>query len=286
MVRASKNIASKGFHTYAEKKRTSFGSVNQALGADSGLPFCHCPLSLSPCIEPVVSPSGHVYEREVILEYILTKSAELKDQTRLYEIQESKNNQELLKITNSSLSNSIENQKDFISRQDSIANDSIIKPSYLNDDRSKRIDDTTNEEKLSQLSKANPFLPRFQPVAAPDKIKQPMKRPPSPMTKKPLRAKDLIPMKISKDTKDANDSKYICPVTSKTINTQSIVFIKTTGIPMLESAYKDLNIGKSLVCPITNKKFQSGDVIKLKRSITGYAAGDKLIAKKWKAGLN
>jgi nitric oxide synthase-interacting protein len=61
------------------------GTVTQRLGRDSQLPFGYCCLSLHPAVDPVVSPSGHVYSREAILEYILQKTREIKAAAQEYE---------------------------------------------------------------------------------------------------------------------------------------------------------------------------------------------------------
>ena len=84
----SKNCGDKHHFTYAEKKKAKLGSVAQRLGADSQLPFGYCPLSLNPITDAVVSPSGHIYSRESILEYLLLKTQEIKAQARAFELQQ------------------------------------------------------------------------------------------------------------------------------------------------------------------------------------------------------
>jgi hypothetical protein len=73
---------------YAEKVQAGVGSITQRLGADSQQPFGHCCLSLAPVEDAVMTPSGHIYEREAILEYLLMKTKELKKQARLFEQQQ------------------------------------------------------------------------------------------------------------------------------------------------------------------------------------------------------
>lgn len=85
--RHSKNTGSKPCFTYHEKAK-AFGSITQRLGGESQLPFGYCSLSLTPAEDPVVSPSGRLYSREFILEYILTKTQELKKQRMDYEEQQ------------------------------------------------------------------------------------------------------------------------------------------------------------------------------------------------------
>ncbi|RYG66462.1 hypothetical protein EON64_09690 [archaeon] len=64
------------------------GSLKQRLGTDSQLPFGYCSLSLQPSVEPVVTPSGRIYSRESMLEYLLAKSKELKQAQIEYEAQQ------------------------------------------------------------------------------------------------------------------------------------------------------------------------------------------------------
>ena len=73
---------------YHEKVQAGVGSITQRLGTDSQQPFGHCCLSLAPVEDAVMTPSGHIYEREVILEYLLKKTKELKKQAKDFEKQE------------------------------------------------------------------------------------------------------------------------------------------------------------------------------------------------------
>lgn len=63
-------------------------ALKQRLGTESQLPFGYCGLSMYPAEDPVVTPSGHIYSRESILEYLLTKSKEIKEQCKAYEEQQ------------------------------------------------------------------------------------------------------------------------------------------------------------------------------------------------------
>lgn len=60
------------------------------MGTDSQLPFGHCCLCLQPVNQCVVSPSGHAYCRECILEYILAKTKDIKRQQQLYEAEQAR----------------------------------------------------------------------------------------------------------------------------------------------------------------------------------------------------
>ncbi len=81
--------------------------------------------------------------------------------------------------------------------------------------RKKVIDDTDSNEKLAQLRKVSPWVPQFTPQAKDGDLKEPPKRPPSPLSGRPLRSKDLIPIDLIKETSNDNAAgvtRYMCPV--------------------------------------------------------------------------
>ena len=47
-----------------------------------------CSLSLQPCVQPVVTPSGVLYDKEVIIEYILSRKKEIERETKAWEAQQ------------------------------------------------------------------------------------------------------------------------------------------------------------------------------------------------------
>jgi nitric oxide synthase-interacting protein len=85
--RHSKNCGDRHHFTYHEKSKSGIGSITQRLGTDSQLPFGYCPLSLNPIEDAVISPSGRIYSREAILEYLLNQTKELKIKQEAYEVQ-------------------------------------------------------------------------------------------------------------------------------------------------------------------------------------------------------
>lgn len=60
------------------KKQSGYGSINERLGADAIKEFDACSITMQTCREPLVSPDGHVFDKESILEYILKQKKELK----------------------------------------------------------------------------------------------------------------------------------------------------------------------------------------------------------------
>jgi len=80
MARKSKQPGGHNPLTAHERKKfakDTYGTTTARLGQDSQYAFANCGLSLHPAKErPVATPSGVIYERSAMLEYMLTKTQE------------------------------------------------------------------------------------------------------------------------------------------------------------------------------------------------------------------
>ena len=121
MPRHSSNNTARGFHSRGEKERarkdTGWGTQKLRLGTEMQLPFGHCCLSLEPVQEPVVSPSGHLYSKEMVYEYLLTKVKGLKRQRAAFDAQQAEATQQRDDDAASSKRKKLQN---FADRQDGI----------------------------------------------------------------------------------------------------------------------------------------------------------------------
>ena len=79
-----------GGHNTADGNHVSFGwgSESRTLDGDAMKEIDACSLSLQPCVEPVVTPSGILYDKQVVVEYILSRKKELERELRAWESQE------------------------------------------------------------------------------------------------------------------------------------------------------------------------------------------------------
>ena len=78
-----------GVFSHGERKQCDFmQSLEARCGSDSQLPFGWCALSLQPAVDPVATPSGHIYSRECLLEHMVAKQAELKRARELWEAEQ------------------------------------------------------------------------------------------------------------------------------------------------------------------------------------------------------
>lgn len=281
-TRHSKNCGDKHHFTHAEKVKAGLGSLKQKIGSESQLPFGHCCLSMHPAEDAVVSPSGHLYSREAILEYLLLKNKEIKQTQRLFEEQ-----QRRLHSSAGEEAALAEEQavRDFTQSQDGVADIAGKRKVEAIDPRhqeliKKKIDHTDKAIKLAALQKMSPWLPLYTPSAAPAAIKEPPKRPLSPFSGRPIRTKDLIPVTLTKENETDGGAKqhFICPVSRKTITTQKVVLLRNTGILMLEDTAKQLAY-PTMTCPMTGKSFKQEDILHLSKAASGFSASGKTESK-------
>lgn len=204
-----------------------------------------------PAEDPCVSPSGRIYSREAILEYLLKKSKEIKLATKIYEEQQAREKQnvsEALQLAQEMRIKSFEQSNDIVTigkrKSDEVANTSS---EYL-EKRKKVIDDTDVAVKLEQLKQVSPWVPQFTPQAeAIQAVAPPPKRPPSPFSGKPLRAKDLIPITLVKENdSDASSGsstvRFVCPVSRYFIEISA--FATVTMMINSRVLYLSLNVEK------------------------------------------
>jgi len=237
MGRHSKNKGDRAFISKDEfSSYNSAGSLSTRLGTDSQLPFGYCALSLHPVVDGVISPSGRLYSKEFILEYLLTRTKEIKQQQKDYDNQiaklEVKEELKMIEDKNHKVKQFVESQSNIISNNSNslVVNNNSSGNSEYWESRKRKIDDTDKETKLAELQRVSPWVPQFTPSAAPSLIKEPPKRPLSPFSNRALRVKDLMPIDLIRESPEEEDSKsgptrYICPVSRKTITTQKVIYI-------------------------------------------------------------
>lgn len=111
MGKHSKNNNDRAFFSYHERRAANFGrhssgmlgghntaggnyrdrgwgSETRTLDLDSMKDLDACSLSLQVCVDPVVTPRGVLYDKEVIYEYILDRKKEIERELRAWEAQQ------------------------------------------------------------------------------------------------------------------------------------------------------------------------------------------------------
>lgn len=278
MGKHSKNVNTNPHFGYSERKlanATNWGGITKRVSSQSNLPFGYCSLTMVPTTSAVASPSGHIYEKEAILEYLLhhlnkinTEGEQAQEEAQLV----LKEEEAKATLKNSESVEHFKRVVDGVSIREASAHDA-------NGKRKREIDDSSNYERIAQLSKSSPWLPAFTPTVdetvAHKKKASGRNRASSPFSGRPLRAKDLVPLDLKRDPSAGDGTaRYVCGVSKKVITTQPVVAIKSTHVVMLEEVAKQLAY-PSQTCPVTNQKFRGGreDVLVLQRAISAFAGG-------------
>ncbi len=255
MARKSKQAGS-GHYPLTNYERKEYGKSNGThrarLAGASQHTFGNCALSLHPAKEePVASPSGYVYERQAILEYLLHQTQNLKQSQQRYEQWlQSKKTEE---IQEHEQKRKLQVEK-FEDSQKVVAKKQKI-------------------TEQNPLKRSSFWLAEFQPTkdglgGGNQDMEPPLQRPPSPMSQKPLRRKDLIPLELKRNKND----QVVCAISEKSIVTQqALALITKPGLAaqvVLEQVYDDL--GKEKVCPVTGQKIAK--ILKLQKGGSSFAA--------------
>lgn len=329
MGRKSKQPGGHNPLTYHEQKRlksSGYGTQSTRLTTESQLPFGHCCLSLSPALSDnkeggvgsggnggvVATPSGHIYSREAIVQYLLTKNGDIK---RMKEEYDKKRLDVESRRVEWEEKNTKKEENLFVKKDQGAM---VVHGSNTNNhsigDGSKKASaaagtKNSKESGENSLKKISFWLASSQPVhqkgagengdfdyeAELDALPPPPpERPASPMSGNPLKLKQLIPLhliregdddKSSKGKNSGNDmGKVLCAVSGKTITNHSVVAIRTSGQVMIRSVYEEL-ARPTMTCPVTGKKFKEKDVIELQKAASGFAASGKVVAKKYNPTL-
>ncbi|KAK6626932.1 hypothetical protein RUM44_009409 [Polyplax serrata] len=275
MTRHARNCTAGAVYTYHEKKKdaaaSGYGTESQRLGKDSVKDFDCCCLTLQPCRNPVVTLDGFLYDKEAILEYIIKKKNEYSRKLKEYEKQKKKDEEELAELANAEQLSKVKN---FLSTEKNIMTERLLK-----NEKSEGETSTVSNMSGGRDKKLPSFwIPSMTPEAQTNKLEKPDKTIYCPMSGKPLKMKDLIPVVFTK-VNDVDDKKslivknvrYMCPVTHDVLsNAVPVAVLKPTGDVVTVECVEKL-IKKDWIHPLTSQKIQESDIIFLQRGGTGYS---------------
>ncbi|CAF0945659.1 unnamed protein product [Rotaria sp. Silwood1] len=99
MTRHSKNSTANAVYTYHEKHKDSstggYGTTQMRLSKDAIKEFDCCNLTLQPCIDPVITKDGYLFDKQAILEYIVHQKKLNARKMREYQKQLERKQQEI-----------------------------------------------------------------------------------------------------------------------------------------------------------------------------------------------
>ncbi|EDW75126.1 uncharacterized protein Dwil_GK19865 [Drosophila willistoni] len=313
MTRHARNCTAGAVYTYNEKKRdaaeSGYGTNAQRLGKDSVKSFDCCSLTLQPCRNPVVTKQGYLFDKEAILQYIVTKkneySRKLKEYERLRRAEEQELQQEANCKQQAKMDKFVNSEKPTAtpSSTSTTKSSSSSLYSFKSSARQTELDDTpvTSQSKgsasgsssISNMANGHEknlpsfWLPSECPNAGLAKAQKPDSTIYCPVSQQPLKVKDLIDIKFTLlkdgDTKRsliAKEARYMCPITHDVLsNAVPCAVLRPTGDVVTLECVEKL-IRKDMIHPLTDRKLKDKDIIPLQRGGTGYAiTNDNLQAK-------
>ncbi|XP_073670072.1 nitric oxide synthase-interacting protein isoform X1 [Paramisgurnus dabryanus] len=284
MTRHGKNCTAGAVYTYHEKKKdtasSGYGTQSVRLGKDAIKDFDCCCLSLQPCRDPVVTEDGYLYEKEAILQYILHQKTEIAKKMKAYEKQK-----QALKSEGQLESKSEERERaeKFKQREGNIVS-KPINP-FTSVDKSKddgkpvssSSDSSAGESSSAQVLPSF-WIPSLTPEAKPTLLKKPSKTVLCPMSGRPLKMSDLIPVhftpldpSLDRVALLTRQDRYVCAVTKDTLgNFVPCAVLRHSGVVVTMECVEKL-IRKDMVDPVTGDKLKEKDIIPLQRGGTGFA---------------
>lgn len=284
MTRHGKNCTAGAVYTYHEKKKdtaaSGYGTQTVRLSKDAVKDFDCCCLSLQPCKDPVVTPDGYIFEKEAILEYILHQKNEIARQMKAYEKQKTQRKAEVQELQKAAKESKV---KVFLEKETSI----ISKPlnPFMGGTQASTSNKLSREEQDKQLPSF--WIPSLTPEAKAATLKKPDKTVYCPMSDKPLKMKDLIPVKFTPvdETLDRvglinRQDRYICAVTRDILgNSVPCAVLRPSGAVVTLECVEKL-IKKDMQDPITGESLSEKDIIVIQRGGTGFAGSGVLLEAK------
>ncbi|VDK80263.1 unnamed protein product, partial [Onchocerca ochengi] len=301
MTRHGKNATASAVYSYSERrkdaKESGYGTLHQRLGADSVKEFDCCSITLQPCRDPVISPYGFVFDREAVLEYYLEQKKENARKLKEWEKQCKKEEEEAererhldeeLKLkkfkevegtpAHPGVKRDMDTDWPTTSAGAAPSGSKTKKRKILENDQSsgKRLKEDEISNVAGEKAKENPsfWIPQLNPTAE-VKIEKPEQRVFCPLSGKPLKIKELMPVKFTVMPDDSGKSlmsrkiRYMCPVTHDALtNTTRCAYLKTSQCVVTMDCVEKI-IRKDMIDPLNGKSMKNTDIIELQRGGTG-----------------
>jgi hypothetical protein len=257
MTRKSKQAGGNLPLTHYERTKkfasSEYGTTQQRLAGHSQYQIGDCALSLTRLgSSALCTPSGYLHDESAILQYLLTRTQQIKEQQLAYERQE-----------RARLADSGEDDKERLAQFEE--SQTVSKKRKIRDPL---------QEAREDLKRTSYWLADAQPDSVTEQIEKPPERPQSPTTQAPLTRKELWPVHLKRE-----NGKLICAVSDKAINTQSVIAYwidkKKPGTIVLQSVYDHL-VDENNECPITSRIIKY--TRKLQKSGSSFAASGQSVA--------
>jgi len=298
MPRHSKNAGTMGSEglRYSEMQGRAFGTMSERLGKESVKDWDDCALSLAPAIDPVVTPEGVLYSRELILENLLAQKKERAKEHAAWRAQEEEDARRSAEASAAAREHQLETfhrvnhggaaadeaaaaAAAAATAAAAAAAGEAVSPTAGGNSGAASVAATHFDRDRMDSMKAF-WLPSKTPEAE-KRVEKPSGDCLCPATGKKLRLKDLVSVKFTFAPKDAGKgARYMCPLSKEVFgNTSKVVVLKATGDAISEECYKRF-VAKDGV--YNGVKIKPKEVIRLQRGGTGFAgSGSQVEAKRY-----
>jgi nitric oxide synthase-interacting protein len=213
-----------------DKKQSGYGSKRVRLGKDAVKGFDCCSLTLQPTAMPVITPQGYIFDKESILTFIVDKKKEYDKKLKKYEAQLEEEKQNFRDTDNKEEE---DKRKRFEATEKNIVTKRV--DAFKQEAGFKSVSNTATGELKRHLPAF--WMPAMGPQAKKTKLTKPDKTVYCPMSRQPLRAKDLIDVKWTmvrdpdvKTSVISREERYQCAVTGDTLyNCTPAAVLRPTG---------------------------------------------------------
>jgi len=301
-----------------DKTSQMYGTVRQRLGGDAIKDFDCCSLTLQPCVDPVVTPQGVLYEREAIYEHILKEKQRIAKELKKYAAQQAARATEtktkrkheaaetarsfedaecgILPVSKAPKGAGAETARD-VERFDTMKGKAVAGVRAAGSALGHK--SLLEGEDLNARAKDSCFwIPDVTPEWRDKDLAKPEDRVLCPFSGQPLRVKDLLtavftPLDTSRDVTVNNTSaneRFMCPISRKTLSNAVACAVIRSGsvghVVCMEAVEQVVKPDMADPFGKAGAKLAPKDIIPLQRGGTGFAgSGVRLEATKYNPAM-
>lgn len=258
---------------------TGWGTSMRTLDKDAMKDMDACSLSLHPCVEPVITPQGVIYDKAVVFQYILDRKKELEIALKAWEVQQANEARDSASAQAAAQEARVD---EFVARQEGLSqtdlSERLPKKGAVAASMGRSLLDA---DKGTHAADTSFWVPQLTPEAR-IVLSKPDMTVRCTTTNQPLRLKQLYPAKFT-DVEDSASSdllakkaneRYVCPLTKKNLsNINPAAVLRPSGM-VISVAAVDRIIKKDMLDPFTEPPTQlrDKDIIRLRVDGTGFSA--------------
>jgi len=244
-----------------------------------------CSLSLQPCAVPLVSPSGVLYDKQALIEYILARKKEIERELKAWEAQQASD----ASVASAAAAATHQSRIDeFVAQQEGLSQSDLRARAGAGSGGGRGVVSAASMGRTLVADKGKHAADTsFWVVSNTPEAQQRLEKPDGvvrcPITNEPLRLKAMTTVVFTPAddadeheqlvAKSANE-RYICPLTKKALsNVNPASVLRPSGRAISTACVHDF-VKKDMLDPFTDPptKLKEKDIIKLRVEGTGFAA--------------